>query len=129
MEPLLPRFLGIWGQKRLLDIHAALQSQVLLNQDSYGPWVHLVMPCQLSDASLRIFSHGGLDHGDGGECLDCSLTSAPWPWREVLAIILQLFYLKNQAPTDSQFVANLPVVPAHTELLPDKLAGGVIHGN
>jgi hypothetical protein len=87
------------------------------------------MPCQLSDASLRIFSHGCLDRGVGGKCPDRSLTSAPRLWREVLAIILQLFDLKNQAPTDSQFVANLPVVQAHVELLTDKLAAGVIHVN
>jgi hypothetical protein len=61
--------------------------------------VHLVMPCQLPDDSLRICSHGLPDLGDGGDSPDSSLTSASGPWREVLAVILQLFYLKNQSPT------------------------------
>jgi hypothetical protein len=53
----------------------------------------------------------------------------PRPWREVLAVILQLFYLKNPTPTDPQFVSNLPVVPARVELFTDKLVASVIHGN
>jgi hypothetical protein len=93
LTPLFPRFLGIWGQKPPLGNHTALQFQVLLNQVSHGPWVHLVMPCQLPYASLRIISHSPLDCG-------LSAFSAPRPWHEVLAVILQLFYLKNQAPAD-----------------------------
>jgi hypothetical protein len=51
------------------------------------------------------------------------------PWHEVLAIILQLFDLENQAPTDPQFAANMAVVLARAELFSDKLAAGVIHGD
>jgi hypothetical protein len=32
LTPLLPGFLGIWGQKPTLDDHAALQSEVLFYQ-------------------------------------------------------------------------------------------------
>jgi hypothetical protein len=80
------------------------------------------MPCQLPDASLRICSHGLPDLGDGGNRPDSSLTSASGLWRGVLAVILQLFYLKNQAPTDPQFAANLEVVLARFELFSNKLA-------
>jgi hypothetical protein len=88
LAPLLPCFLDILGQKQLLDNHKALQSQV-----PHGPWVHLMMPCQLPDASLRIFSHSRLDHSNGGGSLYHSLTFAPQPCHEVLAVILQLFDL------------------------------------
>jgi hypothetical protein len=129
MAPFLPRFLGIWGQKRPLDDHAALQSKVLPYQLPHGPGVHLVMPCQLPYAPLRICSDGPLDLGDGSNSLDSSLTTASRPWREVLAFILQLFDLKNQAPTDHLFAENLAVVLAHAELFCDKLAASVIHGD
>ncbi len=91
LTPLLPHFLGVWGQKRPLDDHRPLQSEVLLHLVPCGPWVHLMMPRQLLYASLRIFSHGRLDLGDGGDSPDRSLTSTPQPWREVLTVILQLF--------------------------------------
>jgi hypothetical protein len=129
LAPLLPRFLGVWYQMQPLDDQAALQSQVLFKQVPHGPWVHLMMPFQLSDASLRIFSHGRLDCGDGGGSPNRSLTSAPRQWREVLTVILQLFNFKNQAPTDLQFITNLAVLLARVELLTDKLAAGVIHGD
>ncbi len=45
LATLLPHVLGVWGQKRLLEDHAALQSQDLLNQVSHGPWVHLKSSC------------------------------------------------------------------------------------
>ncbi len=77
LAPLLPRFLGIWGQKQLPDNHVALQSQVLPNQEPHGPWVHLMMPCQMPHASLRIFSHCRLDRGNGCGSPDHLLTSAP----------------------------------------------------
>jgi hypothetical protein len=86
-----------------------------------------MMPCQLPYASLRICSHGRLDLRDGGDSPDSSLTSASRPWREVLAVILQLFDLKNQAPTDLQFITNLALVLARAELFSDKLAAGLIH--
>jgi hypothetical protein len=54
LTPLLPRFLSVQGQKQPLDDQVALQSQVLLNQVSHGPWVYLMMPCQLPYASVRI---------------------------------------------------------------------------
>jgi hypothetical protein len=66
-----------------------------------------MMPCQLPYASLRICSHNPLFLADGGDSPYSSLASAPWPWREVLAVILQLFDFKNQAPTDPQFATNL----------------------
>jgi hypothetical protein len=87
-----------------------------------------MMPCKLPHALLRIFSHGCLNRHDGNGSPGCSLTSTPRPWREVLGIILELFYLKNQAPTDPKFVANLAVVLACAELT-DMLAAGVIHGD
>jgi hypothetical protein len=37
-------------------------------------------------------------------------------------VILQLFDLENQAPTDPHFAANLAVVLARAELFSDKLA-------
>jgi hypothetical protein len=44
-------------------------------------------------------------------------------------MILQLFDLENQAPTDPQFAANVAVVLARVELPSDKLAAGMIHGD
>ena len=44
-------------------------------------------------------------------------------------MILHLFDLENQAPTDPQFAANLAVVFPRAELLSDQLAVGVIHGD
>jgi hypothetical protein len=107
----------------------ALQSEVLLYQVSYGPGVHLMKPCQLPNAPLRICGDGPPDAGDGGDSPDGSLTSASRLWLEVLPMILQLFDLENQAPTDPQFAANVAVVLARAELFNDKLAAGVIHGN
>jgi hypothetical protein len=78
---------------------------------------------------LRICGDGSPDPGDGGHSPDGSLTSASRPWREVLPVILQLFDLENQAPTDPQFAANLMVVFARAELFSDKLAVGVIHSD
>jgi hypothetical protein len=78
---------------------------------------------------LRICSHGPPDLGDGSDSPDSSLTSASRTYREVLAVILQLFHLKNQAPTVPQIAANLAVVLACTELFSNKLAAGVIHGD
>ncbi len=47
------------------------------------------------------------------------------PGRDLAAF----FYLKNQPPTDPQFVANLAVVLARSELFADKLVAGMIHGD
>jgi hypothetical protein len=91
LVPLLPHFLGVQVQKRPLDDHAALQSEILLYQVPHGPWVHLMMSCQMPYASLRICSQGPLDLGDGGDSPDSSLTSVSQPWHDVLTIILQLF--------------------------------------
>jgi hypothetical protein len=88
-----------------------------------------MMPCQLPNAPLRICGDGLPDPGDGGDSPDGSLTSASRPWREVLPVILQLFYLENHAPTDPHFAANLTVVFARAELFSDQLAVGVIHGD
>jgi hypothetical protein len=81
-----------------------------------------MMPCQLPYDSLRIFSQGSWTAAMAAKVRAVLWT--PRPWREVLAVILQLFYLKNPTPTDPQFVSNLPVV-----LFTDKLVAGVIHGN
>jgi hypothetical protein len=86
-------------------------------------------PCQQPNAPLRICGDGSPDPSNGGHSPDCSLTSASRPWRELLAVILQLFYLENQAPTDPQFAANMAVVLACAELFSDKLAAGMIHGD
>ncbi len=115
LAPLLPRFLGVSGQERPLDDHMALQSAVLLYQ--------------LPNAPLRICGDGLPDPGDGGDSPDGSLTSTSLPWREVLPVILQLFDLENQAPTDPQFAANVAVVLVRVELSSEKLAAGMIHGN
>jgi hypothetical protein len=125
LAPLLPCFLDVRGQKQLLDNHAALQSKVLPYQVPHAPGVHLVMPCKLPYGPLRICSDSPPDLGNGGKSPDSSLTSPSRPWREVLAVILQLFDLKIQAPTDPQFAANLAVVLIHA----DKLAAGMIHGD
>jgi hypothetical protein len=79
-----------------------------------------MMPCQLPYASLRICSHRPPDLGDGGNSPNSLLISASRPRREVLAVILQLFYHKNQAPTDPQFATNMAVVLARVELRNDK---------
>jgi hypothetical protein len=129
LAPLLPRFLGVRGQEQPLDDHAALQSEVLPYKVPHGPGVHLMKPYQLPNAPLQICSDGAPDPGDGGDSPDGLLTSASWPLREVLPVILQLFDLENQAPTDPQFAANMAVVLAHAELFRDKLAAGVIHGD
>ncbi len=73
LASLLPRFLGVRGQKRPLDDHAALQSEVLLYQVSHAPRVHLVMPCQMPNAPLRVCGNGPPDPGDGGDSPDSSL--------------------------------------------------------
>ncbi len=86
-------------------------------------------PCQLPNAPLRICGDSSPDPGDDGHSPDGSPTSASRPWREVLPVILQLFDLENQAPTDPQFAANMAVVLACAELFSDKLAAGVIHGD
>jgi hypothetical protein len=87
-----------------------------------------MMPCKLPHVLLRISSHGCLNRGDDNGSPGRSLTSALRPWRELLAIILELFAFKNQAPTDPKFIANLAVVLACAKLLTDMLAAGVIHG-
>jgi hypothetical protein len=79
------------------------------------------MPCQLPNAPFRIYGDGPPDPGDGGDSPDSSLTSTSRPWREVLPVIRQPFYLEYQAPTDPQFAANLAVVLARAELFSDKL--------
>ncbi len=121
--------LGVRGQERPLDDHVALQSEVLPYKVPHGPGVHLMNPCQLPNAPLRICGDGSPAPGNGGDSPDSSLTSASRPWREVLPVILQLFDLENQAPTDPQFAANMAVVLARAELFSDKLAAGVIHGD
>jgi hypothetical protein len=88
-----------------------------------------MMSCQLPNAPLRICGDGSPDPSDGGDNPDDSLTSASRPLREILPVILQLFYLENQALTDPQFVTNLVVVFARAELFSDQLAVGVIHGD
>ncbi len=86
-------------------------------------------PCQMPNAPLRICGDGAPDPGDGSDSPDGLLTSASQLWREVLPVILQLFDLENQAPTDPQFAENMAVVLARAELFSDKLAAGVIHGD